>query len=77
MFAPSVDCIAGVVTVGYASVAGDTDSSSKDAAANASAVLFGVTLTLLGQVVQAAQVGAEGQDGEGNNGGFDTFKVYI
>lgn len=49
-------CMVGVVTVGYASVAGDTDSSSKDAAANASAVLFGVTLTLLGQVVQAAQV---------------------
>ena len=43
---------AGVVTVGYASVAGD--SSGKNAA-NASAVLFGVTLTLLGQVVQAAQ----------------------
>ena len=45
----------GVVTVGYASVAGDTGDSSSSAAQNASAVLFGVTLTLLGQVVQAAQ----------------------
>ena len=45
----------GVVTVGYASVAGDTGGSGSSAAQNASAVLFGVTLTLLGQVVQAAQ----------------------
>jgi len=49
-------CMAGVVTVGYASVAGDTGGSGSSAAQNASAVLFGVTLTLLGQVVQAAQV---------------------
>lgn len=51
-------CMAGVVTVGYASVAGDTGGADHDAAAaaNASGVLFGVTLTLLGQVVQAAQV---------------------
>lgn len=49
-------CMAGVVTVGYASVAGDTGGEGAAAKANASAVLFGVTLTLLGQVVQAAQV---------------------
>lgn len=50
---PSPSC-QGVVTVGYASVAGDTGDSGSSAQ-NASAVLFGVTLTLLGQVVQAAQ----------------------
>ena len=52
---PSPNCFPGVVTVGYASVAGDTGGSGSSAAQNASAVLFGVTLTLLGQVVQAAQ----------------------
>ena len=53
--------IPGVVTVGYASVAGDTGGGEDAAAkANASAVLFGVTLTLLGQVVQAAQAGWAG-----------------
>jgi hypothetical protein len=52
--------IPGVVTVGYASVAGDTGGEGAAAKANASAVLFGVTLTLLGQVVQAAQAGWAG-----------------
>ena len=37
--------------MGYASVAGDAGSKSS----KMSEVLFGVTLTLLGQVVQAAQ----------------------
>ena len=43
---------AGVVTVGYASVEGE---KSGPGAQNTSSVAFGVTLTLLGQVVQAAQ----------------------
>ena len=43
---------AGVVIVGYASVAGDAGGSGSQ---DASSVAFGVTLTLLGQVVQAAQ----------------------
>mmetsp|Transcript_11356 Transcript_11356/g.21437 ORF Transcript_11356/g.21437 Transcript_11356/m.21437 type:complete len:407 (+) Transcript_11356:72-1292(+) len=48
-------CITGVVTVGYASVEGEQSGPTDDA----SSVAFGVTLTLLGQVVQAAQVIAE------------------
>ncbi|CAE7718278.1 REV3L [Symbiodinium pilosum] len=49
-------CITGVVTVGYASVEGEKSGSG---AQDSSSVAFGVTLTLLGQVVQAAQVIAE------------------
>ncbi|CAE7755453.1 SLC35F6 [Symbiodinium microadriaticum] len=49
-------CITGVVTVGYASVEGE---KSGPGAQDTSSVAFGVTLTLLGQVVQAAQVIAE------------------
>ena len=60
---PPVPGPPGVVTVGYASVAGDAGGGEDAAAAaNAAAVLFGVTLTLLGQVVQAAQAPAKRED---------------
>jgi len=52
-------CMAGVVTVGYASVSGEEDDAGKEdgaSSASTSGVLFGVVITLLGQVVQAAQV---------------------
>ena len=55
----------GVVTVGYASVSGEEDDAGKEdgaSSASTSGVLFGVVITLLGQVVQAAQATEELSD---------------